>query len=339
MSEQKQHIDEKHLARFLLGESSPEEMLAINAWLEQSEANKKLLDQVESLWLESGKIIPTPVPVDSKLAWSKMSDKIDAEQNINQRKVIPFRKVITSLAAAIVLAFGVFHLFNDQFKSLTPIELASSDQIINKALSDGSEIALNLNTKISYPKRFGKEERRIELEGEAFFDIERNPEKPFIIQTPQGQIQVLGTSFNVNAHSGKDLSVDVASGVVKVFTINPTSKDTSAVIVKAGNRALIKQGSTTPEFVENGNSDAYFWNNNTLIFKETALKTVIEVLESHYQISIELSNPNVGECMYTGQFNNTDIDTIISLIASTFNFKLDQKSQTYMLIGNGCFQN
>jgi ferric-dicitrate binding protein FerR (iron transport regulator) len=175
MSEQKQHIDEKHLTRFLLGESSQQEILDINAWLEVSEANQKLMDQVESLWVEMGKLKPQPVPVDTKLAWSNMSQKIDTYQEPNKTKTLPLRKIITSLAAAIVLAFGVFHLFNDQFKSFTPIELASNDQIINKKLSDGSDIALNLNTTITYPKRFGKEQRLVKLKGEAFFDIERNP--------------------------------------------------------------------------------------------------------------------------------------------------------------------
>lgn len=338
MKDKKQDIDEKQLARFLIGECTTEEISAINTWIKASESNQHLLDQVESIWLETGKLKPAPVPVDTKQAWQKMSTKIDGETAKEQTKVIPFKRIITSIAAAIILAIGVFQLFNDRFKSITPIELASNDQLINKELPDGSNIALNLNTTISYPKRFGKEQRSVKLEGEAFFEIESNPDKPFIIQTQQGYIQVLGTSFNVNAHPDKDLTVDVATGIVKVFTIS-TNKDTIAVTVKAGNRALIKYGNLTPEFIDEGDSDAYFWNNKSLVFKETKLKTVLEVLERRYKVQIELSNPNVGSCKYTGQFSNADIDSILSLIATTFNFSLDDSSTTYKLIGNGCFQN
>jgi ferric-dicitrate binding protein FerR (iron transport regulator) len=337
MNKDSEHIDDKLLLRFLLGEASQDEMTQVQEWLQLSEKNRKVLDDYEAIWSESGKLTPNPVAVDTSFVWKKMSERIDEFESEKPIKTIPlkskFIKISYNAAAILIIFIAIYQLI---LKPTPTLQVASNIKIIKDTLPDGSLIALNSNTTISYPKKFEKKERRIKLEGEAFFDIERNEEKPFIIEAGNAFVQVLGTKFNVKAYENSEIEVIVTEGLVKLYIIDSETLDSSSIFLKAGQKGRISIQENRPVYVSENIPDELAWMDYTLIFKDTDLKRALSLLEDHYNVKINVSNERIFNCRLTTTFTNNSIDDIIEVIVATFEFEYSEENNTYTIIGDGC---
>ena len=340
MNKESEHIDPKLLLRFLLGETNPNEKRMVEEWLQLSEVNQKLLDQYEAVWAETGKLTPNPVAVDIKSAWDKISVRVDQYENrITSPKIIPFKTRmvwISGIAASLIILFGIYQLIlNPSFDTQKQI-LASAQDVIKDTLPDGSQIALNTNSQIIYPKKFAKNERRVKLNGEAYFNVEHDKEKSFVIEAGNAFIQVLGTSFNVKAYENSELEVIVTDGLVKIYVIDPETSDTSAILLKKGEKGKITAKDKKPVYVAEQIPDAIFWMNYTLIFNDTDLRKVFGLLKNYYHIEIEVSDQRIYDCRLTTIFTNNSIEEIMEVITATFEFEYTKRNNTYTITGNGC---
>ena len=340
MNKESEHIDPKLLLRFLLGETNPNEKRMVEEWLQLSEVNQKLLDQYEAVWAETGKLTPNPVAVDIKSAWAKMSARVDQyEKDKISPKTISLKSRfiwISGIAASLIILFGMYQLIiKPSFDTQKQI-LASVQEVLQDALPDGSQIVLNTNSKITYPKQFAKNERRVKLNGEAYFNVKPNKEKPFIIEAGDAFIQVLGTSFNVKAYENSELEVIVTDGLVKIYVIDPETSDTSAILLKKGEKGKITAKDKKPVYVAEQIPDAIFWMNYTLIFNDTDLRKVFGLLKNYYHIEIEVSDQRIYDCRLTTIFTNNSIEEIMEVITATFEFEYTKRNNTYTITGNGC---
>jgi ferric-dicitrate binding protein FerR (iron transport regulator) len=337
MNKDSEHIDNKLLLRFLLGEASQDEMTQVQEWLQLSEKNKKVLDDYEAIWSESGKLTPNPVAVDIPSAWINVSDRIDKFESKKTIKTIPlkskFIKISYSAAAILIIFIAIYQLI---LKPTPTLQVASNIEIIKDTLPDGSLIALNSNSTISYPKKFNKNERRIKLEGEAFFDIERNEEKPFIIEAGNAFVQVLGTKFNIKVYENSEIEVIVTEGLVKLYIIDSETLDSSSIFLKAGQKGRISTKENRPVYVSENIPDELAWMDYTLIFKDTDLKQTFRLLEDHYNVKINVSDERIFDCRLTTTFSNNSIDDIIEVIVATFEFEYTKENNTYTIKGDGC---
>jgi len=337
MNKNSGHIDDKLLLRFLLGEASKNEMQRVQEWLELSNENQKLLDSYEAVWAESGKLTPNPVAVDTSVVWKKMSARIDQYEEEQKSKTISLRSRLTwissSVAAAIIILFGVYQLLVKQPQA---IMLVSAEEVLHDTLPDGSNIALNENSNITYPEKFAKNERRVKLEGEAFFKVEHNPEQPFIIEAENAFVKVLGTSFNVKAYENSDIEVIVTDGLVQLFTVDSETMDTTSVLLKAGEKGKVSSEKREPIHVAESIPDELFWMDYTLIFTDTDLKKVFALLENYYNIEIKVSDERIYECRLSTTFSNNSIDDIIDVITATFEFEYTKENNTFTIQGDGC---
>lgn len=329
-------MDEKLLLRFLLGEATRDEMHQVQEWLELSDENQKLLDSYETVWAEAGKLTPNPVAVDTSSVWQKMSDRVDKYEEVQKKKTISLQsriRWISSVAAAIIIVFGVYQLL---IKQPQPLVIASAQEVIHDTLPDGSNIALNANSNITYPKKFAKNERRVQLAGEAFFNVEHNPEQPFIIETENAFIKVLGTSFNVKAYKNSEIEVIVTDGLVQLFTVDSETMDTTSILLKAGEKGKISGKERKPIYLAESIPDELFWMDYTLIFTDTDLKKVFSLLENYYNIKIEVSDTEIYKCRLSTTFSNNSIEDIMEVIAATFEFEYTKENKTYTIKGDGC---
>jgi len=337
MNKDSGHIDEKLLLRFLLGEANQDEIQHVIEWLQLSKENQKLLDSYEAVWAETGKLTPNPVAVDIPSAWNIMSERIEKFEPKNSIQTISlkskFLKISYSAAAILIIFIAIYQLI---LKPTPTLQIASNFEIIKDTLPDGSLIALNSNTTISYPKKFQKVERRIKLEGEAFFDIERNEEKPFIIEAGNAFVQVLGTKFNVKAYENSEIEVIVTEGLVKLYIIDSETLDSSSIFLKAGQKGRISTKEKIPVYVSENIPDELVWMDYTLIFKDTDLKRAFSLLEDHYNVKINVSNEHILDCRITTTFTNNTIDDVIEIIVATFEFEYSKEKNTYTIIGDGC---
>jgi len=337
---QNEHIDEQLLLQYLLGTCDTESKGEIEEWLKKSEANRKHLERLEALWLETGKLVPPPVAVDTAAAWQRLSGRIDAlekEQHRQGNRIIPMQTLawVSGIAAVVLVAFGFwwFGLFSPE-EDLQVI--ASMEEVVKDTLPDGSLVTLNKNSSLVYPAEFESGKREVSLQGEAFFRVKPDPANPFIIQAGRAGIQVMGTSFDVRAYPDKGVEVIVSTGRVVLFHLDPQTGDSAGIILTAGMKGLLLPGTGKPVVESGYTPDDLFWMDQTLEFRQTPLSVVIELLSKYYHTKIRLSSESISNCRLTASFTGDSIELILQVIADTFSLELEQTNGTYLLTGNDC---
>lgn len=316
-----EHIDEGLLIKHILGETSTEENQRVQQWTAVSEENMQQYMELKEVW-EAAK--RTPLEVDTSAAWQKVSLRIAAEESITGKPVVRRLKRPVwgwQAAAAVVTLVGMFSLFQYLMQD-NMVQLASADEKLEKTLEDGSQVTLNENSVLKYPESFETTVREVELKGEAFFDVAKMRQKPFVIRTKKASITVLGTSFNVASNPNADTRVYVESGRVKLES--RAVEDSSYVVLEPGMTGVVNKAGKV--FIEEaGSSDALFWVDNRLSFEKTPLPEVLKVLERSYKIRFTSLDSRLEKCLLTARFREDSVQNILSVIEATFNvhFKIN----------------
>ncbi|MBW8245135.1 FecR domain-containing protein [Muricauda oceani] len=253
-----------------------------------------------------------------------------------KRKFADWYKYVGYAACVMIMAALAYTLLspNEQFEEKSSqIILASTSIGENKTitLSDGTKVTLNANTTFSYPEKFSEESRDVSLQGEAFFDVAHNPEKPFIVATENGMnIQVLGTVFNVKSYpEDQNVETTLVSGKVKVVeehnqktvVLAPSQR---ATYVKDADK-LIVDNVQTKKFTA--------WREGKLIYDETPIRQVISDLKRKYKVDISVESPGIMDYKYTGEFDNLGIEQILDLfeVSSPILYKMHNNQITLFM--------
>ena len=133
----------------------------------------------------------------------------------------------------------------------------------------------------------------------------------------------------------KEIEVVVTEGLVKLYSVNTETADTTSILLKAG-----QKGKLTADrkliYVSENIPDELYWMNFTLIFNDTDLKKVFNLLEDHYNIKVDVDNNKIYDCRLTTTFSNNSIQDIIDVIVATFEFEYTLENNTYTIKGDGC---
>jgi ferric-dicitrate binding protein FerR (iron transport regulator) len=195
-------------------------------------------------------------------------------------------------------------------------------------LPDGSIVSLNADSKLEYPKEFNGNERNVKLTGEAFFNVTKNTEKPFVIETDNAEVRVLGTSFNVNTKLPENkVEVFVETGLVELKRRNNGNEK---LLIKPGDVGVLTKDKLEKSVNKNNNIIA--WKTHEIIFREDKLSDVIHILNRVYNINIICENQEVLNLKYTSTFVNQEISSVINVICVTFDLKVEYKNDKIYLI-------
>ena len=199
-------------------------------------------------------------------------------------------------------------------------------------LSDGSTIVLNENANLLIPNNFDKAATRtVVLSGEAYFDIATNAKRPFVIRTAQSTITVIGTAFNVRAYPAENFTeVEVAEGLVH-FAAGEQQIELTATEKGffSDSKGLIKKDAK--------DLNAQSWRTKSLKFRRTPVVDVLQALERYYKIKVELKNTAIENCKFVGDFNNTQLSTILKTLAETYQVEVKEIAQNqYLIEGGNC---
>lgn len=180
-------------------------------------------------------------------------------------------------------------------------------------LADGSFIHMNAVSRISYPRQFEEDKREIALTGEAYFDIERDEVRPFNIKVKDYQVQVLGTSFNIQAYEDEeDFSVTVESGKVKVV-LDATGSN-SAILQK--NQKLVFNPKTSEfKILEVESAEELNWRKGILHFDSTPMSKVEKMLERWYGIDLVITNKEIYNKTLTGLHHNESLESVLEALS------------------------
>jgi len=318
-------ISTELIIRHFSGLASKEEELVLMHWANTSVENKELLRELHTLWADTG-AIRTPntnyKKRDIDAAWQKV---------LAQKPVSPTNRTYTLLkiAAIILVMVGVGCLV--RFLQDPQKTYSTHSTVGNIQLEDGSVVALNEASQLTYPGSFSTEERRVALSGEAFFEITPNPNQPFIIEAGPTQIRVLGTSFNVKVDD-KSVTVIVETGTVQ-FT-----RGNESVLIVQGEKATFSNTTETLSPAQKTSSVGLeqFWRTKSLRFSGEKLPEVIRTIEEAYATQIKLGSEKLSDCSLSVTFNNDTLENILDVIALTLNLEISQTDQQYILTGKGC---
>ena len=270
-----------------------------------------------------------------------------------RRKGIRIGLIAVLSAAVIVMCIVLFPFWenegpNKEMANVNNIKTdPGSKTTVN--LPDGSVVVLNAGSRLTYNKEFGISSREIQLTGEAFFDIVKNPEMPLVVHAGTVDIWVKGTTFNVKAYP-EDETVEAAllTGAIELVS----QKDPERKILLRPNEKIIisKKGNNKslqlPDDKKNLNEEETIsldkmkpdpvdstyaetaWLQNKLVFRSEAFTDLARSMDRRYNISIEFTDPNISELIFTGSFSNETLAEALEALRSSvpFHYKIENKT-------------
>jgi transmembrane sensor len=202
------------------------------------------------------------------------------------------------------------------------------------SLPDGSVVTLNANSTLRYTGNWAKSHvREVWLSGEAFFQVQKKPEwenARFIVHTGEVQVEVLGTSFNVNNRRGK---VQVVLNTGKV-TLKPAGNLQDSLMMAP--KDLVEFTAEKKVFVKKqvNPEEHSSWRKNKLIFNETPLYEIAQLLEDNYGMNVQFATPGLHNRRFTGSIPNQNIDLLLSVLSQSMNIQMIKNNQTIRIQPN-----
>lgn len=314
----------------------------LNKWINQSDDNKREYEKIKSIWASTnpGTISNSP---DIDEEWMRLSEKLDLygvqrKEETFSEKVIKYLnpifiarlKPISAFVVLVLITIVGLYLFNNVSPEYQLTEINVPNAFTKKVtLPDGSIVHLNSGSKLKYYNPFKEDSRSVELKGEAFFSVSKN-ETPFIIQTDNAEIKVLGTEFNVWTMASKT-KVIVKNGKVEL-----SSKSKKHPKVTLTENELSSVVDDNPPVSPQQVDSEYLigWLNSKFVFEQTPLSEIEYELERHYDISLLLKDESLKTLTLTGSFENENSDSVLTMICLALDINYSKEGNEYIIYKN-----
>ncbi len=308
--------------KYLHNEISDEEKKEFDKLLQNEKFRRLFEDTRKLLELTDKNISPAILDIDIEKEWKIQQQKI-AEKQSSKTKILFLNRKIAyfafGLAASLIIFFGLFFFTANRQKTVI-----AEDSIVTVQLPDNSEILLNRNTKIKYPANFSKN-RTVKLEGDAYFNVVHNPERPFVVSAGDYFVEDVGTEFYVSVDSA-NFEVYVTSGMVKVYG---KSGFTDTIILNAGQKFFSNGNTTMKDSIKNNNFLA--WKTGKIVFKDQKLSEIAKILEKTYGVHMEFADASLKNLSMTATFDNQSFESIAKVIEATLNIKIIKQKNKYII--------
>lgn len=313
-------LNEDIIIRYLENRCSEEDFVLINEWMKESDENAGELFRMEEIY-QLGKF-----PFEEENLVAKAERRLGRrleQENQKRQEVFKLRSVLRYAAAivgVIVLAAGLAYWFRNKAEELV-VASAAHGQVREMLLPDGTKVWLNQSSVLKYPRAFEGKERHVYLDGEAYFEVARNHEKPFTVKSQAMDVRVLGTSFNIKCRPDNSFAeTTLVEGEVEVkdksdkgrITLLPGQK---AVLNRVTGRMQVKQVDPKMEIV---------WHNDLIPFEKSSIFQIAAALERFYGVKIILSPDVDSTNTYSGVLKKKDnIESVLNSLRNSipFNYK------------------
>lgn len=310
-------IDESILLDYFDNKLSQEQVDLIEKWYVESESNQRFYKDVFILYKTSS------------IESNKMEIDVDAcFQRFNKRnrfrniKWLYFTRYVAAFFIGVCCSVGLYSL-SLSVRTVEPMTIMTAkDERASVKLPDGSLVALNSNTQIQYKEGFWTKDRKVNLVGEAYFEVVNN-NNPFIVRSKDIDIKVLGTKFNVRSRaSEKDVITTLLEGSVYVNS----EKMLQEYVLRPGESLKINSlDGTSDLFSYNIPENILLWRTGKLIFDHTPLLEITQTLEQHFNTSIIINSKDLENELFTCEFSTqSTIDNILIILSLTNKFTFER---------------
>lgn len=264
--------------------------------------------------------------------------KLQARIKNDQAKVVklnPTRRWLRIAASLLVIVAAGF-VVNNLISGSNIQSISSQDLVTEFSLEDGTIVTLNAESELRFPETFEGDQRKVLLKGEAFFNVAENPDVPFIVETENGLVKVLGTAFNVRSLKSDNLeTVHVEHGKVAYSSKNGTNEQ----ILKKGDIGVLAKDNGQIEVQNDKRFNSFSWRTRELAFFGNTLKEIFEQVSQNINVEFEVAQPEALNCEYTVDFSLKNIEQVLKRleVASGDNLQFEKiGTKSYKVLGSGC---
>jgi transmembrane sensor len=333
------------ITKYFSGEASAEEMQLLSDWIKLNGENQKVFEDYQNTWMNiEASRIDNEIEVDEE--WSKIKSSIKGQEKADNIPVItlhPEKSISRTYfyralrIAAVFMIFTVstyfvyYFLKNDQHKTT---HLTAQAETLESKLPDGTSVTLNAGSDLEYPEKFSNDKRTVTLHGEAYFNVTHDESRPFIIAAEDIRVEVLGTSFYVNANAENgNVEVILTSGKVAVYY---KDKPNERTILSPGEKAEFSKTDQKISKSENEEENYMAFKTKKLVFSDTRLDEIVLTLNNVYHSKIKLKDTNIADCTVSTTFDNQSLDAVLNVLKATLDLKVNKSGSSIELSGNGC---
>ncbi len=312
------------IARILSGESSAEDMLLLSDWLSQNQQNRSEFKKLKSYWDAE---VSYTHSVASELSLERLRLSIQKKEKIHRRKQL--FTLWAPLAACITALIVITNLYLTK-ESPAPKEAFTYVTGSNKAdvlLADGTRVVLNKNSKLTYTNEFGEILREVKLEGEAYFDVQKDSLRTFKVLVNGASVNVLGTKFNVKANtSDQSIKTTLLEGSVSFET------NTKRVLLKPHQQLIYNKLTSSVNTRLVDGDEIVAWKDDVLKYKSKSLQYIMDDLSSIYNVKIVIVNRELSRVVISGSYEQDEsIDQLLTIISKSLEMKWIKKDSVYYI--------
>ena len=264
------------------------------------------------------------------------------------RLLSPWMKIAASVLIVLAFASGLYLFLNVNAVYSPPDGSERSVTVEHRSnpagqksvlfLADGSKVWLNAASKISYVKDFTNQStREVHLDGEAFFEVAHDPQKPFVVHTPGIQIKVLGTSFNVRAYDEEEvITTTLVTGKVRLEQSEGQGKTFGVLELKPSQRAEFDKQSRIVNVREVQEVNADSWKEDKLVFDDESIDNVFRQMERRYRVAIHVANKGKLRCTLTATIEGESLQEVLKLLEVSHDIRYTISGSDVFIEGNPC---
>ncbi len=332
------------IAKQFAGEISEKEAGQLGDWLKASSENEKLFNDLKAEWenLDLKSSIS-----DKSRVLNNVKSRIKAEEQDKKVTKKLFSRSWYHIAASVIALISIsaiaWHQVQDPFSILNTMgyEVNECNPGHQKELmlADGTHIFLNGDSRIKYKRNFTGNERNVFLQGEAFFNVARNEQKPFVIGLKKAEVKVLGTSFNVKAYpEDKKMETSVLTGKVAfTHTQGMLKKKQESMYLVPGQKGVVDRSNKSFDKLQVDNEKDVAWINKNLHFENTTLLEITRTLYRMYGVNFKFTDGSLKDLRITANFENEKLEEVIKILEMTSEFSYKMENNLVILGTKGDF--
>ena len=323
-------INEEVLTAYLRGELNAAEAAAVEAWYDASAANRRLLGEIYYILYVNDRINDT-AGIDVERSLRQFKRRMHAGRRISLRRIslrrITLRAAAAAAVAVILLAGGVttVSLSKRLAQPLTVItHLGERSQVV---LPDGTKVWLNSASSVEYVAPFFSRERRVKMDGEAYFEVQHDAQAPFVVSTNGLDIKVLGTRFNIrNDDNDHRITTVLLEGAVKAYA---SGREQASVRLHPAQQLVFDTRTHAMRLTDCPSAERSInWIDGRFCFEHDTFAEIVAELKRYYNVDVRFMDDALRSERFSGDFRVEDgIYHIMSVLQLTYKF-------TYKVVGN-----
>lgn len=314
-----EQINESLLIRYFSEELSESEIIEVENWILSSDENRKIAKDIYAIQMAID-TYDTMKNVDADKALKKIDSLLySSDKEFDRPKtktwIRQFQRIAAILVLPLLLVTSYLYLLTISESNLEGqfVEVRTTSGMTSYfTLPDSTKVWLNSDSYVRYPLQFASDMRQVQLVGEAFFDVTKDEKKQFIVKTINNtSIQVLGTSFNVEAYEDiNEISTSLVSGKIK-FTYTDTDQVKRYLDLSPNQKITYDRESRNIALSNTNVMVDTAWKDGKVIFYDTPFEDVLRILEKKFSVLFEVKNPKLKDLYFTGVFTYHPLEEIL----------------------------